>query len=109
MIADEKSIITEMKPECCPSAKARDDNDAQDKRYFLSKSVKKASLRLLNSSAVRRILSPIFIFTTDRSGIYLITLLPRKTPLLFIKDSHINSTSFRGLPSLPVTMRSLCT
>jgi hypothetical protein len=43
---------------------------------------------------------------TDSSGTSLTTLLPRRTPPLFINDSVSSSTSFSGLPSLPVTMRS---
>jgi hypothetical protein len=39
-------------------------------------------------------------------GSNLITLLDLKTPLLLSKDSNYRSTSLRGLPSLPMTIRS---
>jgi hypothetical protein len=48
-------------------------------------------------------------FSTDWSGMSSITLLLRRTPSLFIKESDISSTSLRALPSLPVTTRSLRT
>ena len=39
-------------------------------------------------------------------GSNLITLRDLKTPLLLSKDSNYSSTSLRGLPSLPMTIRS---
>jgi hypothetical protein len=49
--------------------------------------------RRSNCPTLSLIRSPMSSFSTDLSGISLITLFPRKTPSLFITESATSSTS----------------
>src|SRR6266704_4567213 len=72
------------------------------KRYrnLRSSSAKNAAERRSKSASVSLMGSPTWSPTTDRSGVSLICLSPRRTPLLFIKESHVILTSLSGFPSL---------
>src|SRR6266536_1675901 len=68
-------------------------------RNLRSSSAKNAAESRSNSSSVSLMGSPMWSFTIDRSGVSLICLSPRRTPLLFIKESHIILTSLSGFSS----------